>query len=147
MLYNSIMLEINSSIRINESELTFDFIRAAGPGGQNINKVATAAQLRFNVWANSSLPVDVKARLVKLAGKRITSEGVLIIEARRFRTQEQNRADAIERFVALVRKSLEAPKPRKKTRPTAGSREKRLQSKKKRSEVKRARGNKSFESE
>lgn len=141
------MLEINSSIRINESELTFDFIRAAGPGGQNINKVATAAQLRFNVWANSSLPVDVKARLVKLAGKRITSEGVLIIEARRFRTQEQNRADAIERFVALVRKSLEAPKPRKKTRPTAGSREKRLQSKKKRSEVKRARGNKSFESE
>ncbi|MCL4529175.1 MAG: aminoacyl-tRNA hydrolase [Chloroflexi bacterium] len=141
------MLEINSSIRINESELTFDFIRAAGPGGQNINKVATAAQLRFNVWANSSLPVDVKARLVKLAGKRITRPGVLIIEARRFRTQEQNRADAIERFVALVRKSLEAPKPRKKTRPTAGSREKRLQSKKKRSEVKRARGNKSFESE
>lgn len=141
------MIEINSSTQINESEITFDYIRAAGPGGQNVNKVATAAQLRFDVWNNSSLPVDVKSRLVKLAGRRITSEGILIIEARRFRTQEQNRADAIERFVALVQKSLEAPKRRQKTKPTAGSREKRLQSKKKRSNVKRIRGNRSFESD
>lgn len=141
------MIEISPSLKIHERELTFDFIRAAGPGGQNINKVATAAQLRFDIWGNDSLPIDVKARLVKLAGKRVTGEGVLIIEARRFRTQEQNRADAITRFITLAKKSLEAPKPRKKTRPTAGSREKRLQSKKKRSEVKQTRGNKSFESD
>ncbi len=141
------MIEISPTLKIDERELTFDYIRAAGPGGQNVNKVATAAQLRFDIWRNDSLPIDVKTRLVKLAGKRVTSEGILIIEARRFRTQEQNRADAIERFVALVRKSLEAPKLRKKTRPTARSRQKRLQSKKKRSEVKRVRGNKSFESE
>lgn len=141
------MIEITSSLKINERELTFDYIRAAGPGGQNVNKVATAVQLRFDMWGNDSLSIDVKARLVKLAGKRITGEGVLIIEARRHRTQEQNRADAIQRFIALVRKSLEAPKPRRKTRPTAGSREKRLQSKKKRSEVKRIRGRKSVESD
>ena len=138
-------MEINSSIQINENELTFDYIRAAGPGGQNVNKVATAVQLRFDVWNNESLPVDVKSRLIKLAGKRITNEGVLIIEARRFRTQEQNRDDAIERFTTLLRKSLEAPKRRQKTKPTASSREKRLQSKKKRSDVKRIRGRKSFE--
>jgi ribosome-associated protein len=141
------MIEINSSIRISENELIFDYIRAAGPGGQNVNKVATAVQLRFDVWNNSSMPVDVKSRLVKLAGKRMTNEGALIIEARRFRTQEQNRADAIERLVALVRKSIEAPKHRQKTKPTSGSREKRLQSKKKRSNVKRIRSSKSFESE
>jgi ribosome-associated protein len=141
------VLRITSSFQISEDELTFDFIRAAGPGGQNVNKVATAVQLRFDVWNNSSMPVDVKSRLVKLAGKRMTNEGVLIIEARRFRTQEQNRADATERLIALVQKSLEAPKPRRKTRPTTGSREKRLQSKKKRSDVKRIRRKKSFESD
>lgn len=139
------MIEISSSLKINERELTFDYILATGPGGQNVNKAATAVQLRFDIWGNDSLPMDVKARLVKAAGKRVTSEGILIIEARRHRTQEQNRADAIERFIALARKSLSAPKPRRKTRPTAGSREKRLQSKKKRSEVKRTRGRKSVE--
>ncbi len=141
------MIEISPSLKIDERELTFDYIRAAGPGGQNVNKVATAVQLRFDIWENDSLPIDVKARLVKLAGKRVTNEGILIIEARRFRTQEQNRADAIERFVTLSQKSLEAPKPRRKTRPTAGSREKRLQSKKNRSEVKRTRARKTFESD
>jgi len=141
------MVEISSSLRIDERELTFDYIRAAGPGGQNVNKVATAVQLRFDIWGNDSLPMDIKARLVKLAGRRVTNEGVLIIEARRFRTQEQNRADAITRFITLIWKSLEAPKPRRKTRPTAGSREKRLQSKKKRSDVKRNRSNKSLESD
>ena len=140
-------MKITSAINIDERELTFDYIRAAGPGGQNVNKVATAVQLRFDIWGNDSLSIDVKSRLIKSAGRRVTNEGILIIEARRFRTQEQNRADAIERFVALVRKSLEAPKYRQKTRPTAGSREKRLQSKKKRSEVKRTRGSKSFESD
>ncbi len=141
------MIEISSSLKIDERELTFDYIRAAGPGGQNVNKVATAVQLRFDIWGNESLPVDIKARLVKLAGRRVTGEGILIIEARRFRTQEQNRTDATKRFIALVQKSLEAPKPRKKTKPTTGSREKRLQSKKNRSEVKRIRGKKSFESD
>jgi ribosome-associated protein len=82
--------------------------------------VATAVQLRFDIWGNDSLPIDLKARLVKLAGRRVTNEGILIIEARRFRTQEQNRANAIERFIMLVRKSLEAPKPRKNTRPLPG---------------------------
>ncbi|MBI2759519.1 MAG: aminoacyl-tRNA hydrolase [Chloroflexi bacterium] len=138
-------MKINSAINIDEREVTFDYIRAAGPGGQNVNKVATAVQLRFDVRSNTSLPADVKARLVRLAGKRITQEGVLIIEAHRRRTQEQNRADAIARFIALVQKSLEAPKPRQKTRPTAGSREKRLQSKKKRAEVKRIRSSKLLE--
>ena len=141
------MIEINSIIQISENELAFDFVRAAGPGGQNVNKVATAVQLRFDVWNNATLPVDVKSRLAKLAGRRVTNEGILIIEAQRFRTQEQNRTDAIERFAVLVRKSLETPKHRQKTKPTAGSREKRLQSKKKRSEVKRTRGSKSFESD
>ncbi len=140
-------MKITSAINIDERELTFDYIRAAGPGGQNVNKVATAAQLRFDIWGNDTLSIDVKSRLIKSAGRRVTNEGILIIEARRFRTQEQNRADAIERFVALVRKSLEEPKYRQKTRPTAGSREKRLQSKKKRSEVKRTRGSKSFKSD
>jgi len=140
-----LFMEINSSLQIDERELTFDYIRAAGPGGQNVNKVATAVQLRFDIWGNNSLPIDAKSRLIKLAGKRVTNEGVLIIEARRFRMQEQNRVDAIERFIALVRKSLETPKHRQKTKPTAASREKRLQSKKKRSEVKRTRSAKSFE--
>src|SRR4030095_7933741 len=120
-----LMFEITPSIKIDERELEIDFIRASGPGGQNVNKVATAAQLRFDVRA-SALPEEVKARLIHLAGKRITAEGVLLIEARRFRTQEQNREDAIRRFVELVRKSLVAPKARKKTKPTQGSKEERL---------------------
>ncbi|HLO17135.1 MAG TPA: alternative ribosome rescue aminoacyl-tRNA hydrolase ArfB, partial [Anaerolineales bacterium] len=107
------MIEITPSIQIDERELQIDFTRASGPGGQNVNKVATAVQLRFDV-GTSSLPEDVKARLIQLAGKRMTSEGVLLIEAKRFRTQEQNREDAIERFVELVRRSLVEPKRRKK---------------------------------
>jgi len=141
------MIEISSSLNIDERELTFDHIRAAGPGGQNVNKVATAVQMRFDIWGNNSLPIDVKARLVKLAGKRVTNEGILIIEARRFRTQEQNRADATKRFITLLQQSLDAPKPRRKTKPTSGSREKRLQLKKKRAEVKRTRGKKTFETD
>ncbi len=120
-------------------ELTFDFIRSAGPGGQNVNKVATAAQLRFAVRGSLALPQAVKSRLLHLAGKRITNEGVLVIEARRYRTQDQNREDALARFAALVTKSFEKPKPRWKTRPSAASKEKRLVSKKKRGEVKRKR--------
>jgi ribosome-associated protein len=139
------MLEITSAFQIDERELQIDFIRASGPGGQNVNKVATAVQLRFDV-INSSLPEEVKARLVHIAGKRITSEGILLIEAKRFRTQEQNREDAIKRFVELIRKSLVKPKARRKTKPTKASKEARLKAKKRRGDIKSMR-KKSFETE
>lgn len=132
------MIEITPSLQLDERELQIDFIRASGPGGQNVNKVATAAQLRFDV-NSSSLPEQAKTRLIQIAGNRITSEGVLLIEAKRFRTQEQNREDAIQRFIELVRKSLVKPKTRKKTKPTQASKEERLQEKKKRGEIKKLR--------
>ena len=138
------MLEITPSFFIDERELQFDFIRAAGPGGQNVNKVATAAQLRFDIRA-SSLLEDAKARLLVLAGHRATSEGELLIEAKRFRTQEQNREDAIQRFVELIRRALVKPKPRRKTKPSMASKEKRLKAKKVKGEIKRNRQSKSFE--
>ena len=122
-----------------ENELTFEYIRASGPGGQNVNKVSTAVQLRFDVTRSPSLPEDVKARLVKLAGKRMTSDGVLVIEAKKYRSQEQNRLDAIQRFRTLLKTSLESPKPHKKTVPTKASRERRLQAKKSRGEIKKLR--------
>ena len=137
------MLEITPSLHIDERELQIDFIRASGPGGQNVNKVATAVQLRFDVHA-SSLPSEVKARLIHWAGKRITSQGELLIEAKRFRTQEQNREDAIRRFVELVRKSLVQPKARKKTKPTASSKEERLKEKKRKGEIKKLRQSKDW---
>ena len=132
------MIEITPYLQIDERELQIDFIRSSGPGGQNVNKVATAVQLRFDVNA-SSLPEEVKARLMQLAGNRVTAEGMLLIEAKRFRTQEQNREDAIQRFVELLRKSLVEPKARKKTRPTATSKEERLKEKKRRGEIKKMR--------
>jgi ribosome-associated protein len=138
------MIEITPSLSIDERELTFEYIRASGPGGQNVNKVATAVQLRFDV-STSSLPEDVKQRLRHLAGKRVTSDGVLVIEAKRFRTQEQNRFDAMERFIELVKKASVKPKARKKTKPTAASKEKRLQSKKQRGRIKQVRADKHFD--
>lgn len=139
------MIEITPSLHIDERELQIDFVRASGPGGQNVNKVATAAQLRFDVNA-SSLSEDVRRRLIRLAGNRVTTEGVLLIEAKRFRTQEQNREDAVQRFVELVRKALIPPKPRKQTRPTAASKAKRIKAKKLRGDTKRLR-TKSFDLE
>ena len=138
------MLEITPSIQIDERELQLEFVRASGPGGQNVNKVATAVQLRFDVHA-SSLPEEVKNRLISIAGKRTTNEGVLVIEARKFRTQEQNRDEAIQRFVELVRKAAVKPKPRRRTKPTQASKEKRLRAKKERGEIKKIRQNKSYE--
>jgi ribosome-associated protein len=132
------MIEITPALQIDESELQIDFIRSSGPGGQNVNKVATAVQLRFDVRA-SSLPEEAKARLLQLAGKRVTTEGELLIEAKRLRTQDQNREDAIQRFVDLVRKSLVDPKARKKTKPTQAAKEERLKKKKKRGEIKKMR--------
>jgi ribosome-associated protein len=138
------MIEITPSLKIDESDLQIDYVRASGPGGQNVNKVATAAQLRFDVNA-ASLPEDAKARLIRLAGNRITREGTLVIEAKRFRTQEQNRDDAIRRFVELIRKSLVKPKARKKTKPTQAAKEQRLKEKKRRGEIKKMRQSKSVE--
>ncbi len=138
------MLEITPTFFMDERELHFEYIRASGPGGQNVNKVATAVQMRFDI-ANSALASDLKGRLIRLAGNRVTADGVLLIEAKQFRTQEQNREDALQRFVELIRKALVKPKPRKRTKPSAASKEKRLKSKKVKGEVKRLRQSKSFE--
>jgi ribosome-associated protein len=139
------MLQITDSLRIDERELQFDFIRAAGPGGQNVNKVATAVQLRFDARGTTALSEAVKTRLIRLAGKRVSREGILVIEARRFRTQEQNRQAAIQRLSELLSKALQPPKRRRPTNPTATSKERRLRSKKRRAEIKRARQNRSLE--
>ncbi len=133
------MLTVTSQISIPESELHVTFIRASGPGGQNVNRVATAVQLRFDVAHSPSLPLDVKQRLIRLAGKRITAEGVLVIEARRFRTQERNRQDALDRVVALVRRAAAPPKLRRASHPSAASKTRRLEKKRRRGETKRAR--------
>src|ERR1700730_6166577 len=141
------MIRITDRISIDEGELVERFIRASGPGGQNVNKLATAVQLRFDVRHSPSLPDDVRARLERLAGRRLTRDGVLIITAQSHRTQERNRADALDRLIALIRAAAVRPTPRRPTRPTLGSKVRRLEGKKRRSGLKALRNTKpEFES-
>ena len=132
-------MRITPSLIIDEKEIKEQFIRSSGPGGQNVNKVATAVQLRFNISHNSSLPDDVRDRLTRLAGNRMTEEGDLIIEARRYRTQERNRQDARERLAKLVRKATIKPKIRRKTKPSSSSIKRRLEEKQRRGKLKQLR--------
>ena len=133
------MIPITRTIALQETELEESFVRASGPGGQNVNKVSTAVQLKFNAAASPSLPDDVRARLITLAGTRASGDGVITITAQRFRLQSRNRADALERLTELIRAASHKPKPRKATRPSRAAKKRRLDSKKQRGEVKRGR--------
>ena len=134
------MLRITPAIAIDENEIREEFVRASGPGGQNVNKVATAVQLRFDALHSPSLPDEVRSRLLRLAGRRVNKEGVLIIDARRFRTQERNRQDALERLVTLIQAAVPRPKLRRPTKPTRAARERRMDEKHRRGAIKRQRG-------
>lgn len=134
------MIQVTPSIAIPESELSERFVRASGPGGQNVNKVATAVELRFDAWQSTVLPDEARERLRALAGSRMTADGVLVIDARRHRTQAQNREDARERLAELIRQALVRPRRRRKTRPGQAAVERRIDSKKRRSDTKRGRG-------
>ena len=138
------MLRISRDLVIDENDIEIGFVRSSGPGGQNVNKVATSAQLRFDA-RRIALPADAAARLERLAGQRMTKDGVIVIQAQRFRTQERNRADAIDRLVELLREAMVRPVPRRPTRPTLGSKQRRLEGKKRRSDIKAHRGPRRFD--
>lgn len=135
------MIEVTPTIAISEDEITERFIRSAGPGGQNVNKVSTAVELRFDIRRSPSLPNDVAVRLMRLAGRKVTQDGVLVLTAMSFRTQERNRADALERLLELIREAAKPPPPpRKKTKPTKASQKRRVEAKVRRGDVKAKRG-------
>jgi ribosome-associated protein len=138
------MIRVTRDISIDEKDLDITFVRASGPGGQNVNKLSTAAQLRFDI-RHAALASDVLTRLTTLAGQRMTKDGVIVIHAQRFRTQERNRADAIDRLLELMREAAVRPKPRRATKPTLGSKIRRLDGKKRRSDVKAKRNTRSFD--
>lgn len=138
------MLRISHNLAIDEDDIDIAFVRASGPGGQNVNKLATAAQLRFDP-GKIALPDDARARLSRLAGQRMTKEGVIVIHAQRFRTQERNRTDAIDRLLELLKESLVRPTPRRATKPTLGSKQRRLEGKKRRGDVKARRSSRGFD--
>ena len=133
------MIQITPNLVLSEDELTFRFVRASGPGGQNVNKVSSAVELRFNLTDSPTLPDAVKQRLIKLAGKRVSAEGILLIDAHRFRTQGMNRKDAVERLIALIQTAAVTPKTRTPTRPSRSSRESRLATKRESSLIKQTR--------
>jgi ribosome-associated protein len=138
------MLRISRDLTIDDNDIDISFVRASGPGGQNVNKLSTAAQLRFDT-RRITLPADAEVRLARLAGQRLTKDGVIVIHAQRFRTQERNRADAIERLVELLREAAIRPVPRRATKPTFGSKQRRLEGKKRRSDIKAKRGSGGFD--
>ena len=134
------MIAITDTLSFDDAEISESFIRASGPGGQNVNKVASAVQLRFDVRGSPSLPEPVRARLARLAGNRVSQDGILVITARRFRSQERNRADALQRLVALTLRAATPPRPRRATRPSAAARQRRLADKARRARLKAERG-------
>ena len=139
------MIRIDNRIELDENELEFSFIRASGPGGQNVNKVSSAVRLRFDIGHSPSLPDDVRSRLIRLAGRRVTEQGELIITAQNHRSQERNRQEALDKLIDLIKRAAVPPVPRRPTRPTAGSRKRRLESKIRRGTIKRLRGKGSAE--
>lgn len=134
------VIAVTPEIAIDERELRFEFIRATGPGGQKVNKSSSAVQLRFDILGSPSLPDEVRSRLASLAGRRLSEQGILIIEAKRFRSQDRNRQDAVDRLCSLIRQAARKPRRRRPSRPSGAARERRLQEKKRRSALKRQRG-------